>query len=871
MEPQLPGSSTTYSVLHSLPDDHLGGDTGIGEPLSPIPEGDVEQAADDPDDDDDDDHSHHHKHKHVHKEQYESFDFNDTETMMWKKHQLRRYFQGKGKFWTASRITTFWKWFLVIVTGVLIAFIGGFVAVFTEALMEWKFESCHKLTEEGDFAAAFFAYHFISLFLVMIAGALCWWQPLAAGSGIPEIKAFLNGVNIPNIVNLRILFAKVVGMCFSVSAGLPMGKEGPMIHAGSIIGAVVSQGNTISFGFDTSWNIFQDLRNDYTKRDYITYGAAAGVAAAFRSPLGGILFTLEEGASFWSTITTFRSFMCAVVTQLTISLLFPDAATSSANMFALGQFDNLFDGRSNYYVYELPLFMAMGAAGGVLGAFFNHLNMKVSQYRAKHINHDKMKRYIELCSITLLMCFISFILSICWQACTPVPEPNEDTTRQEEDLLERLVQFQCPHGHYNQLASLYFTSGETAMRQMFHFREVNGEGNHSFTSGPLILFFIPYFLMAAITSGVMAPAGLFVPTLCAGAAFGRLIGHWMNLSFPGHVADSGTYALIGAASILGGMARMTIAGCVICLEACGNISYLLPLMVTFAASRYSGNAINHPMYDMQIILKKMPFLEGSLHSLGLLNYLSITRFMTTNVITLNEVEKVSRVLEVLKNSSHNGFPVVNREGKLRGLILRKSLITLLKLKAYCTPAADVAVHADGGIVLAQAATVFYDTIERAYPNYPDTKSIKLSEKEMNFWLDMRSHMDCSPITVNENCTLRRCYNLFRTMGLRHLVVVDGELHVAGIITRTDLNEHVLEHLWKEEGETMIKEMSVDTLPPAIGYEPKYEERMYRRRSASVQSNNTVDTVESDVDIEILMNDLEISDSPNIIIRKRLVP
>jgi H+/Cl- antiporter ClcA len=64
------------------------------------------------------------------------------------------------------------------------------------------------------------------------------------------------------------------------------------------------------------------------------------------------------------------------------------------------------------------------------------------------------------------------------------------------------------------------------------------------------------------------------------------------------------------------MARMTIAGCVIVLEACGNITYLLPLMLTFAAARYVGNAINEPMYDMQIHLKEMPFLEGSLHTLG---------------------------------------------------------------------------------------------------------------------------------------------------------------------------------------------------------------------------------------------------------------
>ena len=74
------------------------------------------------------------------------------------------------------------------------------------------------------------------------------------------------------------------------------------------------------------------------------------------------------------------------------------------------------------------------------------------------------------------------------------------------------------------------------------------------------------------------------------------------------------------AAVLGGVARMTIAGCVIVLEACGNLTYLLPLMLTFAVARYVGNAINEPMYDMQIHLKEMPFLEGSLHSLGTQNF-----------------------------------------------------------------------------------------------------------------------------------------------------------------------------------------------------------------------------------------------------------
>jgi chloride channel 7 len=583
--------------------------------------------------------------------------------------------------------------------------------------------------ENGNLAGLFFAFHFFCLFFMMITAWFCWREPYAAGSGIPEIKAFLNGVDIKGIVRFPVLVHKVFAMCFAVAGGLPLGKEGPMIHSGSIIGALVSQGNTISVGYDTSWNLFQDLRNDYTKRDYVTYGAAAGVAAAFRAPIGGILFTLEEGASFWSTNTTFRSFMCAVVTQLTIGIIFPEDATSSVGMFAFGQFDNLFDGRSNFYVYELPLFIAIGCLGGLFGAFFNFVNLRAGQYRAKNINISKQKRVIELLSVTLLMSFISFMLPLMWQVCTPRPEPQGYNTKQEINLLEDLVSFQCSSGSYNQLASLYFTPSDTAMRQLFHFREVNGEGFDSFTSGPLILFFIPYFLIFCLTPGMMTPAGLFVPGFLSGAAYGRLIGHWVNLAFPGHVADSGTYALIGAAALLGGMARMTIAGCVIMLEASGNITYLLPLMVTFAGARYVGNAINEPFYDILIHLKNMPFLEGSLHSLGMLNYHPISEIMAKPVIVLQEIEKVGRVMEVLNTSSHYGFPIVNKEGKLRGLILRKTLCTLLKMKAYSTPA-DAPKQADGGILLVQAATVFYDAIERVYPNYPSVANIKLADREL---------------------------------------------------------------------------------------------------------------------------------------------
>ena len=56
-----------------------------------------------------------------------------------------------------------------------------------------------------------------------------------------------------------------------------------------------------------------ELRMPSSQRGWVGMGAAAGVAAAFHAPLGGILYSFEEVCSHWSASMTWRSFLCAMV------------------------------------------------------------------------------------------------------------------------------------------------------------------------------------------------------------------------------------------------------------------------------------------------------------------------------------------------------------------------------------------------------------------------------------------------------------------------------------------------------------------------------------------------------------------------------
>ncbi len=160
------------------------------------------------------------------------------------------------------------------------------------------------------------AWHSWAIFILTpINMLIAWWlvirfSPGARGSGIPQVMA---AIELPaaryegalsRLLSIRVAMVKIISSAFMVLGGAAIGREGPTIQiAGSVF-------RMVHRWLPLSWPRL-------AKQNFIITGAAAGLAAAFNTPLGGIVFAIEELARVH--ISFFRSalFTAVIIAGLT--------------------------------------------------------------------------------------------------------------------------------------------------------------------------------------------------------------------------------------------------------------------------------------------------------------------------------------------------------------------------------------------------------------------------------------------------------------------------------------------------------------------------------------------------------------------------
>ncbi|KLU62087.1 H(+)/Cl(-) exchange transporter ClcA [Peptococcaceae bacterium CEB3] len=181
----------------------------------------------------------------------------------------------------------------------------------------------------------------------VIVGVIVKRDPMARGSGIPEVEGILAGqlkMNWPSVIA-----SKFVGGVLAIGAGLSLGREGPSIQ----LGAAVGQGFSRLLG-----------RYRIEEKYLITSGASAGLAAAFNAPLAGAIFALEE---------VHKTFSPAILMSAVAASLTSDFVTEWVfGMKPIFNFHALMVLPFNYYGYLIGL----GIITGLFGVLFNRILVK---------------------------------------------------------------------------------------------------------------------------------------------------------------------------------------------------------------------------------------------------------------------------------------------------------------------------------------------------------------------------------------------------------------------------------------------------------------------------------------------------------------
>jgi len=241
-----------------------------------------------------------------------------------------------------------------------------------------------------------FSQHAWMLFLISpFCFVTAWWlvhrfSPYARGSGIPQVMAAIQISSpktneiVDKLLGFRIIFIKVLSSLVMALGGGAIGREGPTIQIAASVYKIV-------------YHMLPKWWPKIAKRNMMVTGAAAGLAAAFNTPLGGIVFAIEE-----LTKTHFSYYKTAIFSSVIIAGLSAEALLGPYLYLGYPKLDGL----SAVIFFGVAL---VAIISGVLGSGMSKLILFIFAWKAKF----KFTHYHVLFVIgcALIMVFLAFFVN----------------------------------------------------------------------------------------------------------------------------------------------------------------------------------------------------------------------------------------------------------------------------------------------------------------------------------------------------------------------------------------------------------------------------------------------------------------------------
>ncbi|CAI5758878.1 unnamed protein product [Candida verbasci] len=647
------------------------------------------------------------------------------------------------------------NWVILAIMGIIIGLIAGCLNIITswlsniktghcssnfylnQAFCCWGYEDeekCNNWSKWTQFEFInYVIYVLISLFMAGISAKLVqFYAPNAAGSGISEIKCIVSGSVMDGFLGWKTLVIKSLGLPLAIGSGLSLGKEGPSVHY------AVCVGNSIA-------KLIEKYRKSASKgREFLTATSAAGVAVAFGSPMGGVLFSVEEISSIFQLSTLWKSYFCALIAVTTLAAM---------NPFRNGQlvlFEVSYD--TNWHYFEIPVYIILGIFGGIYGILVPKFNIRVVSFRKRYLANFAIR---EVLILTLLTTSFSY---------------------------------------FNQFLKIDMTE---SMQILFHecdktFAHPICDPNRNKAGILVSLLFATVARMGLtiITYGCKVPAGIFVPSMAAGACFGRAMGiivDFIYRKYPDssifqacHVDETlngkciipGTYAFLGAAAGLCGITDLTVTVVIIMFELTGALRYIVPTMIVVAITKSITDKWGKGgIADQMIEYNGLPLIDSKKEFKFGVN---VDQAMTKETITFsmdhNDTITYNEIRQIFQKSDIKGFPIIysSLNPKIYGYISRHDINYIL-------------------------TNYFHDKLDE-----------KIDFSEPLF----QSIINKSPLRINIETTLEYVLDIFVKLGPRYILIEDDS-NLVGIITRKDILRYSIIFHHKVDSVTEMREKEIE--------------------------------------------------------------
>ncbi|KAG8846614.1 hypothetical protein FRB91_000657 [Serendipita sp. 411] len=628
----------------------------------------------------------------------------------------------------------------------------------SEICGEWQtwseFLGLHSIFLEGPLQ--WLVYVFCGVCFASTAGILVRsYAPYAFHTGIPEIKAILGGYVFDEFLTPWTLLIKSLGLALSVASGLSLGKEGPLVHVSCCLALLLS-------------SLFPSLKqNEAQKRYVLAAAAAAGVSVAFGSPLGAVIFGLEELDLFSHKPVIWRAFVTCAIAAVSLQYIDP-FGTSKLVLFQVHS-------KSLWRDFELIPWSFLAVAGGVLGSLLIKLNVRVAVYRQNSL----LKEWplLEVFVVSAVTAIISY----------PLVFLRVQSSSLVADLFAECDPNANPFG---------LCDPHSTLRNVFL----------------LLLTASVKLLLTAWTFGIQVPAGIFLPSITIGATLGRAalnaptmaipldIQHmssrtWLKVYLPRflfccwsrrHVRRSHSDDRLAGFCffVYVFLIEFTVSLVAILFELTGALSHVLPIMISVIISKFIGDALGitilvirndltqpstgkEGIYAAWIQLRGYPaFPNQEFRDAG--QKAGSVMVPVDKLVCVGAHSTLRGLEDVVDSHSYYGFPVLNN-GLLIGYVTRE------RLKSAIAP------------LLAETQ------------NDSDSPCTFLAQSDGHRGADLSDIVDESPMHVRKEMPLELVTAMFQRMNLRSVMFTSPNGKLLGMLTKRDVIDFTNTGLGKYKG------------------------------------------------------------------------